>query len=55
MKNQVNITDIDYEFNAGSDRPFGATYYKLTGMGYESKEFSNTNEINNQFYCVNKQ
>ena len=54
--NQVNITDIDYEFNAGSDRPFGATYYKLTGMGYElSKEFSNTNEINNQFYCVNRQ
>lgn len=54
--NQVNITDIDYEFNAGSGRPFGTTYYKLTGMGYElSKEFSNTNEINNQFYCVNMQ
>jgi hypothetical protein len=54
--NQVNITDIDYEFNAGSDRPFGATYYKLTGMGYElSKEFSNSNEINNQFYCTNAQ
>lgn len=53
-ENQVNITDIDYEFNAGSDRPFGATYYKLTGMGYElNKELTFNNQVLSQFYCTN--
>jgi hypothetical protein len=55
-ENQVNITDIDYEFNAGSDRPFGATYYKLTGMGYElNKELTFNNQVLSQFYCTNNQ
>lgn len=55
-ENQVSITDIDYEFNAGSDRPFGATYYKLTGMGYElSKELTFNNQVLSQYYCTNTQ
>lgn len=54
-ENQVNITDIDYEFTAGDGTPFGASSYKLSGIGYDiSKEYSNINDVINQFYCVNR-
>jgi len=54
LANQVNITDVNYTFTAGADRPFGATTYSLSGVGYElSKEFFNNNEFYNQFYCKN--
>jgi hypothetical protein len=53
-ENQVNITDMEYNFTAGTGRPLGATHYSLAGMGYElSKETAVINELASQFYCTN--
>ena len=55
-EHSVNITDVTYDFTAGTESPLGTQFYKLSGVGYDlSREHQDINDIKNQFYCVKKQ